>query len=251
MLTPVVDLVSPVTDIVGGVTTPIVGALEPVTAPVTDLLDPVLTPVVEVVAPIVEPVAPILEPLAPIVEPVAPIVDPIVPVPGVVVPESPVVQPSRPGGPSTVVPAEQAEGTESTYPGSLQAPGDVAVVVWTSAGVQHAMLDLMQVSALEGAAASALVDALSAATEDVVRSGGAGLLGAELPFGAGGVGNAVAAGAAGILGGGAPQLKVPGGELLAVLSALLVFRARAWRVATDEARAKLSSSYTDIPVSPA
>jgi hypothetical protein len=93
--------------------------------------------------------------------------------------------------------------------------------------------------------------ALSAATEDVVRSGGQGLLGAELPFGAGGVGNAVAAGAAGLLGGGAPQLKVPGGEILAVLSALLVFRARSWRVATDEARAKLSSSYTDIPVSPA
>jgi hypothetical protein len=55
-----------------------------------------------------------------------------------------------------------------------------------------------------------------------------------------------------LLGGGAPQLKVPGGgELLAVLSALLLFRARSWRVSTDESRAKLSSSYTDIPVSPA
>jgi hypothetical protein len=111
------------------------------------------------------------------------------------------------------------------------------------------MLDLMRVSVREGATAAALADALSAATAGVVHSGGPGLLGAGLPFG--GVGNAVAASAAGLLGGGAPQVKVPGGELLAVLSALLVFRARTWRVATDEARAKLSSSYTDIPVSPA
>ena len=86
----------------------------------------------------------------------------------------------------------------------------------------------------------------------VVHAGGPVLFGAGLPLGAGGVGNAVAAGAGALLGGGAPQLKVPGGgELLAVLSALLLFRARSWRVSTDESRAKLSSSYTDIPVSPA
>jgi hypothetical protein len=117
------------------------------------------------------------------------------------------------------------------------------------------MLDLVRVSAREGAAAAAsaaaTARALSVATEGVVHSGGHGLLGADLPLGAGGAGSAPVTGSAGLLGGGAPQLKVPGGELLAMLSALLVFRARTWRVVTDESRGKLSSSYTDIPVSPA
>jgi hypothetical protein len=232
-----------VTDVVGGVATPIVRALEPVTAPVTDALEPVLTPVVGVVAPVGEGLAPVVEPLRPIVEPIAP-------VPGVLAPELP-VQPSAPDGPSTVVPAEQAAGTGSTYPGALQAPGAVAVVVWTSAGVQHAMLDLMREDVREGATASDAVPALSIATAGTTHAGGPGLLGADLPLGAGGAGNAAGASTAGLLGGGAQQLKGPGGEPLAALSALLLFRARCWRVATDESRAKLSSSYTDIPVSPA
>ncbi|MCP2285843.1 hypothetical protein APR04_004779 [Promicromonospora umidemergens] len=229
LLKPVVGAVSPVTDVVGDVTTPIVRALEPVTAPVTETVPPVVLPVGEVLTPVIEPLPP---------------------VPGVLVPE-PSTQPAVPGGVSTVVPVEQVAGAEPTYPPALRAPGDVAVMVRASTGVQHATLDPMRMSVPRGATAADTTLALRVATAGVVRAGGAGPLGAGFPFAAGGAGNAVVAGAGGLLGGGAPQLKVLGGEVLAVLSALLLFRARSWRVATDESRGKLSSSYTDIPVSPA
>src|SRR5690606_36951813 len=102
-------------------------------------------------------------------------------------------------------------------------------------------------------AASHEAPADTATVRDVVATAtdgsGAGALGGSLPLVAGGAG-AVAMGAgSGPSSGGAPQKL--GGEPLAVLSALLAFRGRAWLVAADESRAKLSSSYADIPVSPA
>ena len=110
------------------------------------------------------------------------------------------------------------------------------------------MLDLVQAPAFE----AAVDTAQTLGAVGVVEAGAPGLLGGGLPLTAGGfVPAAATSGAGGVLGGGAPQLKVPGGELLAMLSALLIFRARTWRVSADESRAKLASSYTDIPVSPA
>lgn len=237
LLSPVVDIVSPVTDVVGGVTAPVLGALEPVTAPVTDALSPVLTPVGEAVAPVGEVLAPVVEPLSPVVEPLAPVTD--------VVPAAP----SAPGEPVTVIPTQRVEDlSEPTYPGELQASGDAAgVVVWTSAGVRHAMLDLVQAPVVE----AAVDTAQTLGAMGVVEASAPGLLGGGLPLTAGGFVPAVAASGAGGVLGGAPQLKVPGGDLLAMLSALLIFRARTWRVSADESRAKLASSYTDIPVSPA
>jgi hypothetical protein len=113
------------------------------------------------------------------------------------------------------------------------------------------MLDLMQVAIPQGAAAVDTVRVLDVVATSAVHAGGPGLLGAGSPLAAGGAGNAVVAGATGFVGAGAPQAKLMGGELIAVLSALLVFRARAWRTSTDESRAKLFGSYADIPVSPA
>lgn len=228
LLTPVVDVVSPVTGIVGGVTTPIVRVLQPVTAPVTDALAPVLGPVGAIAAPVGEALAPVVEPLAPV---------PGLALPGIL--------------PAGLAPADPAAGQGNpTYPGALQAPGDVAgLVVWTSAA-RHALPGLSPASGPEVATAVDTVRALSVATTDVVQQDGPGP-GAGDPRAAGGVGNAVVAVAGSFLGAGAPQLKPLAGEVLAVLAALLIFQARAWRAATDESRAKLASIYADVPVSPA
>jgi len=254
LLSPVADVLAPVTGIVGGVTSPILRALDPVTAPVTGALAPILAPVGGILAPVGGVLAPVVEPLspivAPIVAPLAPVLEPLPPVPGVLVPELPAA-PTVPGGPVVVVPVVQTSNhAEPTDPGSLQASGDVAdVVVRASVEARHAMLDLMRAGVPTGTAATQTLGV--AATVVAVNAGGSGLLGAGLPLAAGGAGNAVVASAGGVLGGGAPQLKLLGGDLIAVLSALLVFRARAWGVSTDESRGKLSSRYTDIPVSPA
>lgn len=258
---------------------PVAKATEPVREVVTRPAGESVTLVGQIVSPLEPTIRSVTEPLAPSTGgPLAPVVDVVSPVTdlvgGVAIPivgaSAHAPDPARDvvalsGAPALVVErlapvpglrlpglflAAEPVAEHPTYPGVSQAPDDIIdPVVRTSTGAQRALLDPLPTSSSGIATAVDTVRTLSVGTADVVRQDGP-RLGPDAPHTAGGVGNPVVV-AGSSLGAGVPQLKLLGGELLAALSALLIFRARAWRAATDESRARLSSIYTDVPVSPA